>query len=69
MHPHPFTLPFDKLPVSLPIFPLAGAQEQYRTVEAAYALLGAADHCTLAVHPGKHTYNHVLSQAWLAQWL
>ena len=24
MHPHPFTLPFDKLPVSLPIFPLAG---------------------------------------------
>jgi hypothetical protein len=25
MHSHPFTLPFDKLPVSLPIFPLAGA--------------------------------------------
>lgn len=52
-----------------PIFPLAATQEQLVTVQAAYRLLGTAERCDLAVHPGEHAYSHALSQEWLRKWL
>jgi hypothetical protein len=52
-----------------PIYPVEGAHEQFETVQRAYRLLGAADRCSLAVHPGPHAYHHALSQEWFARWL
>jgi dienelactone hydrolase len=52
-----------------PIFPLEGAKEQFETVQRAYDLLGASDHCSLAVHPGAHGYNFDLSLDWFSRWL
>jgi dienelactone hydrolase len=52
-----------------PIFPLKGAQEQFKTVQAAYKLLGAPDRCSLDVLPGGHAYSHMLSKEWLNRWL
>jgi hypothetical protein len=51
-----------------PIYPVAGAREQFETVRRAYALLGAEDRCSLAVHPGAHAYHHALSQDWFGRW-
>lgn len=51
------------------IFPLAGVQEQWQTVEAAYNLLGQGERCSLTVHPGGHAYNIPMSREWLAAWL
>lgn len=52
-----------------PIYPIAHARQQFATVERAYAMLGAAGRCSLAVHPGGHAHNHQLSQGWFKQWL
>jgi dienelactone hydrolase len=52
-----------------PIYPVTPARQQFATVERAYALLGAANRCSLAVHPGGHAHDHALSQSWLNQWL
>jgi hypothetical protein len=51
------------------IFPIAGARQQYETVQRAYELLGVGDRCSLAVHPGEHRYDHALSHEWFARWL
>ena len=52
-----------------PIFPIQATREQFKTVQAAYQLLGVADRLSLTVHPGEHAYNHAMSQEWLSQWL
>jgi hypothetical protein len=52
-----------------PIYPIAGGREQFATVQRAYDLLGAADRCSLAVHPGAHAHNHALTLEWFARWL
>ncbi|MHC4981731.1 MAG: alpha/beta hydrolase family protein [Planctomycetota bacterium] len=51
------------------IFPIAAVREQFETVRRAYALLGAEEKCSLAVHPGPHSYNHAMCHEWLAKWL
>jgi dienelactone hydrolase len=52
-----------------PLFPLAGVKGQFKTVKRAYELLGAADHCSLAVHDGAHAYNTEMALEWLRKWL
>lgn len=52
-----------------PAFPIEGTRQQFQTVQAAYALLGAFDKLSLAVHPGEHAYNHALSHEWFQKWL
>jgi len=52
-----------------PIYPVEAAREQFETVKRAYALHGAEDRCSLAVHPGEHAYNHAMSHEWFGQWL
>jgi hypothetical protein len=52
-----------------PIFPAAGAREQFETVKAAYALWDAADKASLVFHPGGHAYHHGHSQAWFGEYL
>lgn len=49
--------------------PIEGARDQFATVRRAYALLGAEDRCSLAVHPGPHAYDHALGQEWFDSWL
>ena len=51
------------------IYPIAGAHEQFETVQRAYDLLGHSERCSLAVHPGGHAYNHEMGLAWFAEWL
>lgn len=52
-----------------PIFPIAGVREQYRTAERAWALAGAPERLSLAVHPGEHAYHHASSHDWFRRWL
>lgn len=52
-----------------PIFPVAATREQFKTVERAYAVFGAGEQCSLAVHPGAHAYNHAMSREWFGRWL
>ncbi len=52
-----------------PIYPLAGAEQQLPTVEAAYRLLGVEDRVSLTVHPRRHSYDHSMAQEWLNQWV
>lgn len=51
------------------IFPIAAVREQFAIAEQAYQLLGHAEHCSLAVHPGEHAYNHRFSHEWFDRWL
>ena len=52
-----------------PIFPIAAVREQYQTAERAWALAGAAERLSLAVHPGEHAYHHASSHDWFRRWL
>lgn len=52
-----------------PLFPIDAVRAEWETVQRAYDLLGAADRCSLAVHPGGHAYHHALSHAWFDAWL
>ncbi len=52
-----------------PIFPIAAVREQYRTAERAWALAGAPERLSLAVHPGEHAYHHASSHDWFRRWL
>lgn len=52
-----------------PIFPIAAVREQYRTAERAWALAGAGERLSLAVHPGEHAYCHRFSHDWFRRWL
>ncbi len=52
-----------------PIFPIEGVHQQFATVQRAYAVFGAADRCSLTVHPGEHAYNHAMSHEWFEVWL
>jgi len=52
-----------------PIFPIAAVREQYRRAEQAWALAGAAERLSLAVHPGEHAYHHASSHDWFRRWL
>lgn len=52
-----------------PIFPIAGAREQYRRAERAWALAGAPERVSLTVHAGAHAYQHSMSHEWLRRWL
>ncbi len=51
------------------IFPIEAVREQFETVKRAYALAGAKEKCSLAVHPQGHRYSHALSHEWFRQWL
>ena len=51
------------------LFPVAQVREQFETVRRAYRLLGTADRCSLAVHPGPHAYSHILAAEWLRRWM
>ncbi len=51
-----------------PSFPIEATRQQFKTVQAAYTLLGASERVSLAVHPGEHAYNHVMSREWLEKW-
>ena len=51
-----------------PIFPIAGAIEQFETVKRAYDINGRAEACHLAIHPGQHAYHLPSSQSWLERW-
>jgi len=51
------------------IYPIEAARAQFETVRRAYALHGARDRCSLAVHPDDHRYDQALSQEWFALWL
>ncbi|MEP7294529.1 MAG: hypothetical protein ABI835_22260, partial [Chloroflexota bacterium] len=50
-----------------PIFPLAGACQQFEAVQRAYRLLGTQERCSMAVHVGTHAYNHAFSRQWFDQ--
>lgn len=52
-----------------PIYPVVGTRAQFETVRRAYALHGAEERCSLAVHPGQHAYNHAFSHEWFGRWL
>ena len=52
-----------------PIFPIAAVHEQYATAQRAWALAGAPDRLSLAVHPGEHAYHHASSHLWFRRWL
>jgi dienelactone hydrolase len=52
-----------------PLFPIEATRAEFETVRRAYAIYDAEDHCSLAVHPGGHAYNHALSHAWFKDWL
>ncbi|NLF00067.1 MAG: hypothetical protein GX601_03730 [Anaerolineales bacterium] len=47
-----------------PIFPIAGVEETYATIQAIYQAAGAADHCRLVVGGGGHRFYAEL--AWPA---
>ena len=52
-----------------PIFPIAAVHEQYATAQRAWALAGAPDRLSLAVHPGEHAYHHASSHDCFRRWL
>lgn len=50
-----------------PIFPVDGVREQYDRLQQIYRVFGAANNCSLDLHPDAHRANYKLMADWIQQ--